>query len=232
MSSSDDEHRDKHRSRNRRGDRRSGRSGSDSDSDSSSKRSRGRGRHKSGKGKEKSSPKKRYNKDGEDAKKLDPIEPSTGAIEPGSFDTRLSLVDNIATLVEKEKAVLQLQLEEKQKELLDAQSILKKLNEKVEKYELAEMNATIKEQKDALESDEMKQSRKKGEEHMFLLANLRAQHPLPEHVQEAKIVKHLELSKQPVQAAQLDTLQRRLPYLKSIISINLSFTKLSDKLGG
>ena len=76
--------------------------------------------------------------------------------------------------------MLQLQLEEKQKELLDAQSILKQLNEKVEKYELAEMNATIKEQKDALESDEMKQSRKKGEEHMFLLANLRAQHPLPE----------------------------------------------------
>ena len=231
MSSSDDEydeHRDKRRSRNRRGDR----SGSDSDSDSSSKRSRGRGRRKAEKGKETSSHKKRYNKDGEDAKKLDPIEPSTGALEPGSFDTRLSLVDNIATLVEKEKAVLQLQLEEKEKELLDAQSTLKKLNEKVEKYELAEMNASIKEQKDALESDEMKQSRKKGEEHMFLLANLRAQHPLPEHVQEAKIVKHLELSKQPVQAAQLDTLQRRLPYLKSIISINLSFTKLSDKLGG
>ena len=75
----------------------------DSDSDSSSKRSRGRGRHKSEKGKETSSHKKRYNKDGEDAKKLDPIEPSTGALEPGSFDTRLSLVDNIATLVEKEK---------------------------------------------------------------------------------------------------------------------------------
>ena len=72
--------------------------------------------------------KKRYNKDGEDAKKLDPLDPSTGKIEPGSFDTRLSLVDNIATLVEKEKAVLQLQLEEKEKALLDTQNLLKQLS--------------------------------------------------------------------------------------------------------
>ena len=105
-------------------------------------------------------------------------------------------------------------------------------DQKVEKYELAEMNLNIKKQQDALETPASKSIRKKGEEHMFLLSNLKAQHPLAEHVQEAKIVKHLELSKQPIQAAQLDTLQRRLPYLKSIVSINLSFTKLSDQLGG
>ena len=94
------------------------------------------------------------------------------------------------------------------------------------------MNLNIKQQQDALETPASKSIRKKGEEHMFLLSNLKAQHPLAEHVQEAKIVKHLELSKQPIQAAQLDTLQRRLPYLKSIVSINLSFAKLSDQLGG
>ena len=94
------------------------------------------------------------------------------------------------------------------------------------------MNLNIKKQQDVLETPASKSIRKKGEEHMFLLSNLRAQHPLAEHVQEAKIVKHLELSKQPIQAAQLDTLQRRLPYLKSIVSINLSFAKLSDQLGG
>jgi Ran GTPase-activating protein (RanGAP) involved in mRNA processing and transport len=105
-------------------------------------------------------------------------------------------------------------------------------DEKVEKYELAELNLNLKQQQESLETPSSKLIRKKGEEHMFLLSNLKAQHPLAEHVQQAKVIRHLELSNQPIQAAQLDTLQRRLPYLKSIISINLSFTKLSDQLGG
>ena len=45
------------------------------------------------------------------------MEASSGPIDGVSFDTRLSLVDNIATLVTKEKQVLLLQLEEKTRAL-------------------------------------------------------------------------------------------------------------------
>ena len=128
MSDSSDSENEHHTQRNRksktksRGSRKDRIVDSSSDSDSSEKSNKRKKAHN------KKNNTKRYDKDGEEAKKLDPLNPSTGKIEAGSFDTRLSLVDNIATLVEKEKAVLQLQLEEKEKALLDSQNLLKQLS--------------------------------------------------------------------------------------------------------
>ena len=123
MSDSDSDFEEDKRRKNKRHNRRH-----DDDDDASNSDDDDRSSRNKKKKNNNNNNKKRYNKDGEDAKKLDPLDPSTGKIEPGSFDTRLSLVDNIATLVEKEKAVLQLQLEEKEKALLDTQNLLKQLS--------------------------------------------------------------------------------------------------------
>ena len=124
MSDSDSDFEEDKRRKNKRRNRRHDDDDDASNSDDDDRSSRNKKKNNNNN----NNNKKRYNKDGEDAKKLDPLDPSTGKIEPGSFDTRLSLVDNIATLVEKEKAVLQLQLEEKEKALLDTQNLLKQLS--------------------------------------------------------------------------------------------------------
>ena len=196
--------------------------GSSSDTDSTPSRSEsGRRRRRHGRGESESGGKKknRYGPDGELAKGLDPVAPSSGRIEEGAFDTRFSLVDNIATLVEKEKAVLQLQLEEKEAALRAAEDSLRDMKEKMKQLG-GRATAAAPSPPPAAPA---------AAAHMFLLANLRDD--AAAHADEARLVERLDLAGQPVQSAQLDTLQRRLPYLKSIVAIDLSRANLTDALG-
>jgi Ran GTPase-activating protein (RanGAP) involved in mRNA processing and transport len=157
---------------------------------------------------------------------LEPPNASTGVLEEGVFDTRLSLVDNIATLVEKEKAVLQLQLEEKENALHKAQEALKEMKTRMERVV---QSGGTNEHKPVVGASAVLTENALGTQHMHLLAHL--QQDAPAHAASAAAVRRLELRGQPIQSAQLDTLTRRLPYLKSIVAIDLSFAGIDDACG-
>ena len=155
--------------------------------------------------------------------------PSTGAIDGVSFDTRISLVDNIANLVVKEKQVLKLQLEEKTRQL---EIVQKQLNSVQNQYH--KLETYVSDQNEDASTAWLRASKQSSQSKRNALAkqwfagsDIKGRSVGP-HNATQNTVDRLVLSNQKLEPTQLTTLRKQIPLLPQLTSIDLTNTNLTD----
>ena len=157
------------------------------------------------------------------------MEASSGPIDGVSFDTRLSLVDNIATLVTKEKQVLLLQLEEKTRalELLQQQlSTVQHQYHKLETYVSDQNEDTSTAWQRA--SKQTSQSKRNALAKQWFAGSKIKGRSVGPHNDTQNSVNTLILSHQKLEPTQLTTLRKQIPLLPQLTSLDLTNTNLTD----
>lgn len=157
------------------------------------------------------------------------MEASSGPIDGVSFDTRLSLVDNIATLVTKEKQVLLLQLEEKTRalELLQQQlSTVQHQYHKLETY-VSDQNEDTSTAWQRASKQSSQSKRNALAKQWFAGSNIKGRSAGP-HNDTQNSVNTLILSHQKLEPTQLTTLRKQIPLLPQMTSLDLTNTNLTD----
>eukprot|EP00949_MAST-11_sp_MAST-11-sp1_P003553 g3553.t1 len=156
-----------------------------------------------------------------------------GDVPPvSSVHEDLSLMDNIAVVVEKEKALVQLRLEQREAELQKERERLKKVSERCRMLEAAlqNSNAGVGNQRGLAPSGvsiplaQLSQLQK-ARQHLDVVMSAA---PLSSDKGNAKSMRELVLARQPLQAAQLEALRKRLPLLPRVTRLDLSHTGLTD----
>ena len=158
-------------------------------------------------------------------------EESTGVIDGVSFDTRLSLVDNIANLVTKEKQVLLLQLEEKTRQLERVQTQLNDVQSQYNKLE-----TYVSDQNEDTHTAWQRAGKQSKQSQRASLATAwfgdmssigRGGGPLKTNATQTSLSR-LVLAHQPMGAIQLATLRKQVPLLPQLTSLDLTRTGLTD----
>ena len=161
------------------------------------------------------------------------IETPRGPIDGVSFDSRLSLVDNIANLVAKEKQVLIMQLEEKTRQLEAAQQELTTVSRKFHKLEtfVSDHNedSTSAWQRMNRTSTSAKRAALVREWFAGTSSLARGGGPKGPTNRTQSSLSRLVLSYQKVEDSQLATLRRQVPLLPQLTAVDMQCTGLTDE---
>jgi len=159
------------------------------------------------------------------------MEQTTGQIDGVSFDTRLSLVDNIANLVTKEKQVLILQLEEKTRQLKNIQSQLTTVQTQYNKLEtyVSDQNEDAHSAWQRVGKSSSTSQRASLAKAWFAGTDNASKSGRPQTNSTQQSVDHLSLAYQKLEPTQLSTLRKQVPLLPQLTSLDLTQTGLTDE---